>query len=51
LLERHPELKEVFQLGKQVVWVTPSGCALVIADKGAETMTDSAIDALFRAKK
>lgn len=47
LLERHPELKEVFQLGKRVVWVTPSGQALIIADQGEETMTDQAIDALF----
>jgi Ca-activated chloride channel family protein len=51
LLERHPEMKEVFQLGKQVVWVTPSGSALVITDNGAETMTDAEIDALFTAKK
>jgi Ca-activated chloride channel homolog len=52
LLERHPKMKEVFQLGKDVVWVTPSGSVLVIAaNKGAETMTDTEIDALFAAKK
>jgi len=51
MLERHPELKEVFQLGNQVVWVTPSGCALVISDKGAEKMSDKEIDALFTAMK
>jgi Ca-activated chloride channel homolog len=52
LLERQPKMKEVFQLGKNVVWVLPNGCALVVAaDKGAETMTDSEIDALFVAKK
>ncbi len=51
LLERHPEIKEVFQLGNLVVWVTPSGCALIITDQGEEKMSDSAIDALFVAKK
>ena len=52
LLERHPKMKEVFQLGKDIVWVTPNGCALVIAaGKGAETMSDADIDALFIAKK
>ncbi len=52
LLERHPKMKEVFQLGKDIVWVAPNGCALVIAaDKGAETMSDADIDALFIAKK
>src|SRR5262249_38169201 len=30
ILERHPELKEVFQLGNRVIWVTPSRTALVI---------------------
>jgi Ca-activated chloride channel family protein len=52
ILERHPEMKAVFQLGTQIVWVTPNGSALVIdATKGAETMSDSEIDALFVAKK
>jgi Ca-activated chloride channel family protein len=52
LLERQPQMKEVFQLGKRVVWVTPCGKVLVIdPDKGAEKMTDAEIDALFVAKK
>jgi Ca-activated chloride channel family protein len=52
ILERHPEMKAVFQLGTQIVWVTPSGSALIIdATKGAETMSDAEIDALFVAKK
>jgi Ca-activated chloride channel family protein len=52
MLERHPEMKAVFQLGTQIVWVTPSGCGLVIDPaKGAETMSDAEIDALFVAKK
>jgi Ca-activated chloride channel family protein len=48
MLERHPKMREVFQLGNWVVWVTPSGTALII-DRGAgeETMTDEAIDRLF----
>jgi Ca-activated chloride channel family protein len=52
ILERHPEMKEVFRLGTQVAWVTPTGAALVIeSGKGQETMSDSDIDALFMAKK
>src|SRR5262249_46905592 len=30
ILERHPEVREVFQLGNYLVWITPSGTALVI---------------------
>jgi Ca-activated chloride channel family protein len=52
MLERQPQMKEVFQLGNHVVWVTPNGCALVIdTDKGAETMSDAEIDALFVGRK
>jgi Ca-activated chloride channel family protein len=48
LLERQPKLKEVFALGKTVVWVTPSGAVLVVAPGGGqETMSDGAIDRLF----
>jgi Ca-activated chloride channel family protein len=48
ILERHPEVKDVYTLGNYVIWVTPSGKALIIdANNGAETMTDAAIDALF----
>jgi Ca-activated chloride channel family protein len=48
ILERHPKMREVFQLGNWIVWVTPSGSALII-DRGAgqEEMTDEAIDRLF----
>jgi Ca-activated chloride channel family protein len=48
MLERHPKMREVFQLGNWVVWVTPSGTALII-DRGAgeEEMSDEAIDRLF----
>jgi Ca-activated chloride channel family protein len=48
ILERHPEVKEVFQLGNRLIWVTPSGTALMIdAGSGKEDMTDSEIDKLF----
>ncbi len=51
LLEKQGTLKEVFQLGTRVVWVTPSGKALVIdPTRGKETMTDGEIDALFAKK-
>ncbi|MCI0683107.1 MAG: VIT and VWA domain-containing protein [Gemmataceae bacterium] len=48
LLERHPKMREVLQLGNWIVWVTPSGTALII-DRGAgeEQMTNEAIDRLF----
>lgn len=52
ILDRHPSIKEVFQLGNHVVWVTPSGIALVIDTTAAqEEMADSAIDKLFRVNK
>jgi Ca-activated chloride channel family protein len=52
ILERHAEVKEVFQLGNHVVWMTPSGKALVIdAGDGKEKLEDAEIDALFTAKK
>jgi Ca-activated chloride channel family protein len=52
ILERQPQVKEVFRLGNFVVWVTPSGTALVIdARSGKEELTDKEIDQLFVAKK
>ncbi|GBD37424.1 hypothetical protein HRbin36_02555 [bacterium HR36] len=48
ILERHPEMKEVFKLGAYIVWIAPSGTALVIdAHHGADKLTDAEIDALF----
>jgi Ca-activated chloride channel family protein len=48
LMEKHPSMKEVLQLGNRVVWVTPSGAALVIdPGKGRETMSDDEIERLF----
>jgi len=52
MLKRHPEMREVFQLGNRIVWVTPSGAVLVIDEAaGAEQLSDADIDQLFRAKK
>jgi Ca-activated chloride channel family protein len=52
ILEKQPKVKEVFQLGNYVVWVTPSGTALVIdTSTGQEKLTDAEIDQLFKAPK
>lgn len=52
LLERQPQVKEVFQLGTHLVWVTPSGTALVIDPKnGKDQLSDADLDKLFVAKK
>ena len=49
LLERQPQLREVFQLGNRIIWITPSGTALVIdVNSGQEQMSDPDIDRLFR---
>jgi Ca-activated chloride channel family protein len=48
ILERHPQVREVFQIGNYLVWVTPSGTALVLdAGNGREQMPDEEIDRLF----
>lgn len=48
LLERRPEMKEVLALGNYLVWVSPSGTALIVdRNDGQETLTDAAIDNLF----
>jgi Ca-activated chloride channel family protein len=45
-------MKDVFKLGNYLVWVTPSGKALVIdTSDGKEKMTDKEIKALFTVKK
>ena len=52
LLERQPKLKEVFKLGNYLVWVAPSGTALVIdTNKGKDKLSDAEIDKLFVTKK
>jgi Ca-activated chloride channel family protein len=51
LLERQPQMKDVLRLGNRLVWVTPSGTALVIDPRdGKETLADEEIDRLFVAK-
>ena len=47
ILERHPELKDVLSLGDRLVWVSPSGKALVIDAEGADEIPDARLDALF----
>ncbi|HEV3084389.1 MAG TPA: VIT domain-containing protein [Gemmataceae bacterium] len=52
ILERQPQVKEVFKLGNQLVWVTPNRTALVIdTNDGKDKLTDEEIDKLFVAKK
>lgn len=51
IMERHPKMKEVFQLGPNLITVTPSGTALVIAADGKEQLSDADIDKLFTPKK
>jgi Ca-activated chloride channel homolog len=52
LLEKQPKMKEVFQLGNHLVWVTPNNTALVIdASTGKEELTDAEIEKIFAAKK
>jgi Ca-activated chloride channel family protein len=52
LLERQPKLREVFRLGNRLVWVTPSGTALVLDTReGKEKLSDDEIDKLFTAEK
>jgi Ca-activated chloride channel family protein len=51
ILDRQPRMKDVFRLGNRVVWVTPSGTALVIDADGKETLGDDEIDSLFATRK
>jgi Ca-activated chloride channel family protein len=51
ILARHPEARDVFRLGNHLVWVTPSGSALVVdTNDGREEMSDADIDRLFTKK-
>ncbi len=51
ILARHPEMKDVLRLGNRLVWVTPSGTALVIDAGGKESLGEDEIDKLFVAGK
>jgi Ca-activated chloride channel family protein len=49
ILELHPTMKDVYRLGNNVVWITPSGTALVIdQNNGRDKIEDSEIAALFK---
>jgi Ca-activated chloride channel family protein len=51
VLDRHAKMKEVFQLGNHLVWVTPNNTALIIdTSTGKEDLTDEEVDALFKKK-
>jgi Ca-activated chloride channel homolog len=48
ILEKQPKVKDVFRLGNYLVWLTPSGTALVIdASNGKDKLADAEIDKLF----
>jgi Ca-activated chloride channel family protein len=52
ILEKQPQVKDVFRLGNHLLWVTPNGSALVVDTTGGkETLDDETIDNLFKAKK
>ena len=52
ILEKEPEMKDVFRLGNHLVFVTPSKTALVIdTTDGKEKLTDDEVAVLFAAKK
>ncbi len=48
MLEKHPVLQEVFQLGSRVIWVAPAAPRVVIDQAGGlDTMSDDEIERLF----
>lgn len=52
ILDRHPAVKDVYALGNYLIWVTPSGVALIVdQNNGVESLEDAAIDRLFAAAK
>jgi Ca-activated chloride channel family protein len=52
ILEKQPAMRDVFRLGNAVVWVAPSGTALVIdPNDGKDALTDAEIEALFTARR
>ncbi len=52
ILEKQPSMRSVFQLGNHLLWITPSGRALVIdLNAGQEEMPDADIDRLFVAQR
>lgn len=52
ILEKHPEMKDVFRLGNHLVFVTPSKTALIVdANDGKDKLSDEEVTVLFTAKK
>jgi Ca-activated chloride channel family protein len=52
ILDLQPQMKEVFRLGNYLVWMSPSGTALVIdTAAGKEKLSDEEINRLFVARK
>lgn len=52
MLERQPEMRDVFALGNYLIWVTPNGTALIIdLNNGREDVPDVEIDRLFAGRK
>src|SRR5262245_40987254 len=52
ILEKHPEMKDVYRLGNHLVYVTPSKTALIIdLNDGKDKLTDDEIAALFTPNK
>jgi Ca-activated chloride channel family protein len=52
ILDLQPKMKDVYRLGNHLVWVAPSGTALVIdTSDGKEKLADEEINKLFVAKK
>ena len=41
ILDKHPEIRDVFRLGNHLVWISPSGTALIVdANSGKEELDD-----------
>jgi len=52
LLKQRPELRRVYGLGNHLVWITPSGTALVVdGNSGKDKLTEAEVNKLFVAKK
>src|SRR5262249_43121082 len=50
ILERQPQTRDVFRLSNHLIWVTPSGTALIVdQNNGREEMSSEEIDRLFKA--
>jgi Ca-activated chloride channel family protein len=52
ILELQPKVKDLFRLGNYLVWMTPSGTALIVdGGNGKEKLSDEDINKLFVTKK